>query len=152
MVAETPTDQRPRHVEFTADGAQLWIAAEIGGTVQIIDTTSRAVRETLRFEIPGVPAHRILPCGIRFTPDGRTAIVALGRADHVALVDVATRKVRAYVPVGKRVWHVAVSADGTQAYTANGLSDSVSVIDLAKAQVSATIAVGSAPWGIVAAP
>ena len=79
-------------------------------------------------------------------------MIALGRADHVALVDVATRKVRSYVPVGKRVWHIAIGADGDHAYAANGLSDNVSVIDLAKAAVTGTIAVGAAPWGIVAAP
>ena len=74
------------------------------------------------------------------------------RADHVALVDVASRKVRAYVPVGKRVWHVAVSGDGARAYAANGLSDNVSVIDLARGEVTGTIPVGAAPWGIVAVP
>ena len=141
---ETATEMRPRHVEFTTDGRQLWIAAEIGGVVQIADVASRTITDTLRFEIEGVAAHRILPCGIRFTPDGRTAIVAL--------VDVASRKVRAYVPVGRRVWHVAVSADGRHAYSANGLSDNVSVIDLDMAKVVGTVPVGSAPWGIAIAP
>ncbi len=56
------------------------------------------------------------------------------------------------MPVGKRVWHIALGADGAHAYAANGLSDNVSVIDLAKATVTGTIAVGAAPWGIVAAP
>jgi YVTN family beta-propeller protein len=113
---------------------------------------TRKLVDTLRFAIPGVQEHLMLPCGIRFTPDGKTAVVALGRANHVALVDVATRKVRAFVPVGKRVWHVAVSADGAKAYSANGLSDSVSVIDLASAKVVGTVPVGTAPWGIVAVP
>ena len=81
-----------------------------------------------------------------------TAVVALGRANHVALVDVATRKVRAYVPVGKRVWHVAVSPDGARAFAANGLSDNVSVIDLAAGKVVGTVAVGAGPWGIAVAP
>src|SRR3546814_8108042 len=65
MVDATPVDLRPRHVEFTGDGAQLWVAAEVGGTVQIVDAASRKVVETLHFAIPGVADHRILPCGIR---------------------------------------------------------------------------------------
>ena len=73
------------------------------------------------------------------------AVIALGRADHLALVDVATRTVRAYVPVGKRVWHLAISADGRRAYAANGLSDNVSVIDLTTSTVTGTVAVGTAP-------
>ena len=152
MVAATETDQRPRHVEFTADGTQLWIAAEIGGTVQIADPHTRKITAAIRFAIAGVQDHLILPCGIRFTPDGKTAVVALGRANHIALVDVATHTVRAYVPVGKRVWHVAISADGTRAYAANGLSDSVSIVDLASAKVVGTVPVGAGPWGIVVAP
>ena len=78
--------------------------------------------------------------------------MALGRANHVALVDVATRKVRAYVPVGKRVWHIAVSGDGARAYAANGLSDTVSIIDIPSAKVVGTVPTGSGPWGIVVAP
>src|SRR3546814_4518802 len=34
MVDATPVDLRPRHVEFTGDGAQLWVAAAEGGAVQ----------------------------------------------------------------------------------------------------------------------
>jgi DNA-binding beta-propeller fold protein YncE len=48
----------------------------------------------------------VLPCGIRFTRDGKLAVVALGRANHIALVDVPTRKVLGYVRVGGRpgIW------------------------------------------------
>ena len=35
-------DSRPRVAEFTADGAQLWVSAEIGGTVTVIDPSRRA--------------------------------------------------------------------------------------------------------------
>ncbi len=108
--------------------------------------------ETIRFAPPGVAPEKVLPVGIRFTPDGRRALVALGRANHIALIDVATRKVTGYVPVGQRVWQVAVDADGTRAFTANGLSDDVSVIDLKTNKVIATIPAGRAPWGVAIAP
>jgi YVTN family beta-propeller protein len=147
VIATTETELRPRHVEFTADGKQLWIAAETGGVVQIADSASHAILETLHFAPPGVKDYQVLPCGIRFTPDGRTAVVALGRANMIALVDVSSRKVRAYVPVGKRVWHLAISADGTRAYTANGVSDDVTVVDLGTAKPVGTIAAGAGPWG-----
>ena len=38
------------------------------------------------------------------TRDGKTAYVTLGHATHVAVVDVATRKVLSYILVGKRSW------------------------------------------------
>jgi YVTN family beta-propeller protein len=90
-----------------------------------------------------------MPCGIRFTPDGKTAVVALGRADRIAVIDVASRTVKATIPVGKRVWHLALNADGSRAFTANGLSNDVSVVDLAAGQVIATVPAGVAPWGAV---
>jgi YVTN family beta-propeller protein len=92
-----------------------------------------------------------MPVGVRFTPDGKTALVALGRGNTIAFVDVATRKPTGYVAVGGRVWHLAIDKNGTRAFTANGLTNDVSVIDLATHKVIATIAVGKAPWGIVIA-
>jgi YVTN family beta-propeller protein len=65
---------------------------------------------------------------------------------------VATRTVRSYVAVGKRPWHLSISADGTRAYTANGLSDDVSVVDLNAGKVIATVAAGVGPWGSVIVP
>jgi YVTN family beta-propeller protein len=59
---------------------------------------------------------------------------------------------RCICAIGRRVWHLAISADGTRAYAANGLSDNVSVIDLAGAKVVGTAPVGAGPWGIVAVP
>jgi YVTN family beta-propeller protein len=99
-----------------------------------------------------VPASKLLPVGVRFTPDQKTALVALGRANHVAIIDRASRRVTALVPVGMRVWHLAISADGSRAYAANGLSDTVSVIDIPSAKVVATVPTGRAPWGVVVAP
>jgi DNA-binding beta-propeller fold protein YncE len=32
-------DSRPRRAEWTADGAQFWVSAEIGGTVSVIDAS-----------------------------------------------------------------------------------------------------------------
>jgi YVTN family beta-propeller protein len=63
-------------------------------------------------------------------------------------MDVASRQVTALVPVGQRVWHLAISADGRRAYAANGLSDTLSVIDIAAAKVTATIPLARAPWGV----
>jgi len=92
-----------------------------------------------------------MPVGIRFTPDGKTALIALGRGNTIAFVDVATRKPSGYVTVGGRVWHLAISADGRRAFAANGLTSDVSVIDLATRRVIATIPVDKAPWGVVIA-
>ena len=120
--------------------------------VQVVDPASRKIVATIPFAPPGVSAYKVLPCGIRFTHDGTKAWVALGRANHIALVDVATRKVLAYVPVGGRPWHLALSPDERQVLVANGMSDDVSVVDVASLKVVASVPAGSGPWGVAIAP
>ncbi len=72
------------------------------------------------------------PVGITMTRDGKTAFVALGKANHVAIVNVPKRTVENMVLVGKRAWGLALSRDNSTLYVANGLSDDVSVVDVAK--------------------
>jgi YVTN family beta-propeller protein len=126
----------------------LWIAAEMGGVVQIADPATRQITAKIAFAPPGVQPICVMPCGIRFTPDGKKAVVALGRANHIAIVDVATRRVESYVKVGQRPWHLAITPDGARAIVANGLSDDVSIVDLSTKAVVATIrrAPGHGAW------
>ena len=83
------------------------------------------------------------------TRDGKTAFVALGRANHVAVVDVASRQVEAYVLVGKRPWGLALNRDESRLYVTNGLSDDLSIIDVAKRKVIKSVAVGMVPYAIL---
>ncbi len=59
------------------------------------------------------------PLGIALTPDGKCAVVALAVANQVAVVDLATHKVSAKIPVGVCPYGVAVSADGQTAFVSN---------------------------------
>ena len=101
-----------------------------------------------RIAPPGVSPIKVMPCGIRFTRDGRTAVIALGRANHIAVVDAASHKVRGYVKVGGRPWHLALSNDESKVVVANGLTNDISLVDLATMSVVATMPGGEAPWGV----
>ncbi len=72
----------------------------------------------------------VTPVDLRITKDGKTAYVTLGHAAHVAVVDVATRKVLSYILVGKRSWGLGLSRDEKTLYVANGFGDDVTIIDL----------------------
>jgi YVTN family beta-propeller protein len=82
--------------------------------------------------------------------DGKTAWVALGRANHVAEVDVATRTVRGMTLVGKRAWGLALSKDGSRLYVANGQSDDMTIIDTATRKALKTVPVGRVPHTVLA--
>jgi PQQ-dependent catabolism-associated beta-propeller protein len=141
-------DQRPRSAEFTADGAEVWVTSEVGGTVAVIDTASHEVKHKIAFEIPGVPTEAIQPVGIRIMRDHSKAYVALGPANRVAVIDAQSYEVEDYLLVGQRVWQLAFSPDEKFLYATNGVSNDISVIDVASDKVTKSVAVGSFPWGI----
>jgi YVTN family beta-propeller protein len=137
---------------FTADGSQVWVSAEVGGTVSVVDAAAHTVLHTINFPIPGVPAESVQPVGIAITADAKTAFVALGPANRVAVVDTKTYEVRKYLLVGQRVWNLAFSLDGKRLYTTNGVSNDLSVIDVDALRVTKSVPVGRLPWGVVVTP
>ena len=72
-----------------------------------------------------------------------------GHGNSVSVLDAASGKLIATVPVGRRPWGIDVTRDGKRLYTANGLSGDVSVIDTATLKVIATIPAGKGAWGVV---
>lgn len=145
-------DNRPRVAIFNAAGTQLWVSAEIGGTVTVMNPADRKILGKVTFEIPGVAKEAIQPVGVRITKDGKTAFVALGPANRVAVVNTETLKVEKYLLVGQRVWNLYFTPDEKLLFTSNGTSNDVSVIDVEKRKVVKSIKTGRYPWGIVSAP
>src|SRR5581483_5098444 len=102
VVANVLVDSRPRFAEFKHDGSELWVSSEIGGTVSIIDPVKHAVTGKVTFAIPGLRSEAIQPVGIGITRDDKTAFVALGPANRIAVVDAASHAVTKYLLVGQR--------------------------------------------------
>jgi PQQ-dependent catabolism-associated beta-propeller protein len=147
VVKNVPVGKRPRR--FLLAGDALWVSNELDGSVSVIRTADHTVQATIAFLPQGMRAEDVTPVGMALSPDGRTAYVGLGRANHVAAVDVATRRVTGYVLVGKRAWGLAVSRDGKRLYVANGLSDDMTVVDTASFKALRTIKVGRVPHTVV---
>ena len=99
--------------------------------------------------MPGVPDEAIQPVGIRITKDRKTAFVALGPANRVAVVDAQTFEVEKYLLVGQRVWQLAFSPDEKSLYSTNGVSNDISVIDVDNLEVVKSVTTGAYPWGVV---
>jgi PQQ-dependent catabolism-associated beta-propeller protein len=152
IIHNTLVDQRPRHIEFTKTGDRVWASSEIGGTVMVVDSTSKESIAKIKFEIPGVFKDLIQPVGIKLTSDGKYAFVGLGPANHVAVVDAKTFKVIKYLLVGQRVWMLDFAQDEKKLYTTNGVSGDVSVIDIDELKVEKSIKVGRYPWGLAVIP
>jgi YVTN family beta-propeller protein len=116
--------------------------------VSVIDPAKHEVMKKIAFEIPGLRKEAIQAVGISITKDGKTAFVALGPANRIAVIDGVTHEIRKYLLVGQRVWHLAFTPDEKYLLTTNGVSNDVSVIDVASLRVIKTIQVGELPWGV----
>jgi PQQ-dependent catabolism-associated beta-propeller protein len=147
VVKNIPVGKRPRR--FLLAGGELWVSNELDGSVSIIRTSDHTVQARIAFLPAGMRSEDVTPVGMALAPDGRTAYIGLGRANHVAVVDVASRKVQAYVLVGKRAWGLAVSRDGKRLYVANGLSDDMTIVDTAAGKALRTVRVGRVPHTVV---
>lgn len=148
-VGQVKAGMRPRRFAMTPDASELWVTNELGSSVSIIDTATMKVKHTLKFEFKGMRSTDITPVGMVMNAQGTTAWVALGRANHVAEVDVAGRTVRGFALVGKRAWGVALSPDGQRLYVANGMSDDVTIVDATSRKAIRTVPAGREPHSIL---
>ncbi len=141
---------RPRRFALTPDGKELWVSSELSGEVSIIDRATNSVKQVLKYLPPGFRQVDVTPVDLIMTRDGRKAFVTLGRANHIAVVDVTSRRDRGlYVLVGSRPWGLKLSRDEKRLYVANGLSDDMAVIDVPTMKVLKTVPVGRVPWGVL---
>src|SRR5690606_32653783 len=101
IVANVLVDSRPRFAAFTPDGSLLFVTAEIGGTISVIDTATNEITKKICFDIPGVLPEALQPVGLRVTADSKKAYVALGPANRVAVIDLASLEVTDYLLVGQ---------------------------------------------------
>ena len=138
-------DARPRSAVFAPDGARAYVAAEIGGTLTVIDAARHEVLEVLTLGTDSKPV------GVAVSPDSRRVYAAGGRCNCVFAVDARTGTITTIVQrMGRRPWGVAITPDGRKLYTANGRSDDVTVLDAVSLRVVRTIgAVGRGPHSVV---
>jgi YVTN family beta-propeller protein len=131
----------PEGFDVLGDGTTVWVANAQDGTVSVIDFVSRKVIDTLAVNARG--ANRL-----KFTPDGRTALISsLGGSDLV-FVDVASRKVVKRLKIGTGAAGIVMQPDGARAFVACSPDDYVAVIDLKAMDVVGKIDAGGEPDGM----
>ena len=149
VVKNVKVGKRPRRMAITPDGKELWVTNELGSSVSIVSTADHSVIGEVKFAVKGARAEDISPVGITMTKDGKRAFVSLGKANHVAFIDVPGRKVTDLVLVGKRAWNVTLDKAERRLWVVNGMSDDVTVVDVAGAKAVKSIPVGRVPYGVV---
>ncbi len=135
---------RPRAAVFTKNSKVAYATAEITGEIVKIDMENAKILKRVQLEDP-----KSKPKDIILSKDEKHLYVAGGRSNSVWLMDADTLEVIKGIPVGKRVWGLAITKDGGRVFTTDGVSGTVSVIDTSSNEVIKTITVGKFPWGVV---
>ncbi|MDA0653976.1 MAG: PQQ-dependent catabolism-associated beta-propeller protein [Proteobacteria bacterium] len=146
ITANVIVGTRPRRIRITPDQKEMWVSCELSGEVYIIDIASYQVTDVINFLPPGFRQVDVTPVGLELNAAGTRAYVTLGRANHLAYVDIATREITDYILVGSRAWGITITRDETTILVANGLSDDISVIDEASRRVLKSVRVGRVPY------
>lgn len=91
----------------------------------------------------------ISPGEMAFSADGRSLYVVCERSDELRIVEAATGKTTARIPVGHVPRNLALSPDGKLVYVVNSWEDTLSVVDLATQSVIRTIPTGGEPYSAI---
>ncbi len=119
----------------------IWVANAVEGTVSVVYWVSGAVSRTLEANVP--TANRL-----RFTPDGKLALVSRQKSGDLAVLEVPSGRVLKQVMVGTGAAGVLVSPDGKRAYVSCSPDNAVTVVDLASMKVVGRMMPGKNPDGL----
>ena len=129
--------KRPRGMQLSHDGRQLYVALGNDDRIDVIDLATRKVVDHL----PSGPD----PERFVVSPDGRWLYVANENDNTVSFVDIAARKIVHEVPVGAEPEGMAVSPDGRWVICTSESASLVHFIDVASAKLVDSVLVGTRP-------
>lgn len=131
----------PEGFDVTPDGRELWVAHSRDGGVSIINLADKKVTGT-------IDAQTKRSNRLKFTPDGRLALISDLDSGDLVVIDVAARRVSRRVPLGRMVEGILVPPDGARAYVAVTGDHQIAVIDLKTLEVTSRIEPGKGPDGM----
>ena len=120
--AEVPTGLHPSALALTSDGNTLYVANANSDTVTVIDTRSRAVKETILVRPDPAFPYGSAADGLALSRDGKSLFVTSGGINAIAVVELANEQhtnglVQGFLPTD---WYPgAVVADSNYLYVAN---------------------------------
>jgi YVTN family beta-propeller protein len=152
QVSYIPVGKRPRRGVLTPDGKSLWVTNELGASISVIHLATAQVSHTIGLRVQGLRATDITPVGVVMNSAGTVAWVALGRANRIARIDVASKTITDLILAGQRSWGLTLSPDEKRLYVTNGLSDDMTIIDAVTSKAIRTVPAGRVPHTVVLSP
>jgi YVTN family beta-propeller protein len=121
--------------DVSPNGRELWTANAQDGTLSVIDLETRTVSATLDAKTLG--ANRL-----KFTADGKLALISMLGDGDLVIYDTASRKEFKRVKIGHGAAGILIDREGSRAFIACGPDNYVAVLDLKTLEVTGHIDVG----------
>jgi YVTN family beta-propeller protein len=134
----------PFDMAVSDDGKNLFVVAEEGNSILIVDTEKGKVTGKIK-----VGEH---PYGIVLNKEGSRAYVSNQWGADVYVIDLKSKKVIDTLMTGDGPAGVALSADGQILYAVNSYTSNLSVIDLNTHEEIKRLDLGNNPTGIQSTP
>jgi YVTN family beta-propeller protein len=136
-----PVGRGPEGFDVSPDGRQVWAAHSQDGGVSVIDLSSRKVVAT--FDAGTKRSNRL-----RFTRDGRYALISDVDSGDVVVIDTQTHAIARRIALGREPEGILIAPDGRHAYVAVAGDNRIAVIDLTSWTVARQFEVGRGPDGM----
>ncbi|MBS1947118.1 MAG: YncE family protein [Bacteroidetes bacterium] len=136
-----PTSRGSEGFDVTPDSAELWTASAEDGAISIIDLRSKRIAGKIDAKVFG--ANRV-----KFSPDGKLALISSLANGDLVIYDVALRKELKRIRIGHGAAGIMVQPDGAKAFVACTGDNYIAVIDMKKLEMSGHIDVGGGPDGL----
>lgn len=129
--------RRPRGIELTKDGAELFICAGDDDTIQVLDTKTLQITGSL----PSGPDPELLT----LSPDGKIVYVSNENDNLVTMIDTKRKEQVGDVPVGVEPEGMALSPDGKILVNTSETTNMAHLIDTQTKKIIANILVDARP-------
>lgn len=140
-VTQLKTSEGEMAMDVTPDGRQVWLANSKTSKVTVVDAKTLKVLQT--FE-----AGAESPSRVRFTPDGKRAVMTFGLAKKAGVFDVAARKAVQWIELDSGSKVLTISPDGRSAAVSAPHKDAVMILDLVSGKMRTRIDVAGKPDGV----
>ena len=140
-----PVGDGPEGLDLAPDGSVLWVAHSRDGGMSVIDAASGKVLQT--FDVKTKRSNRV-----KFTRDGKLALVSDLAAGELVVIDAASRTERARLKLGRSPTGILVPPTGNEAFIAVSGENHIAVVDLATHKVTRRINPGNDPDGMAWVP
>ena len=127
--------------DVSPDGRFLWTVSSDDGSIAIINLDEKKLEA--RIDGKALGANRL-----KFTPDGKLALISTLRDGQLFIFDVSSRKELKRINIGHGAAGILTNPEGSLAFIGCTADNYVVIIDLKKLEVSGHIDVGGGPDGL----